>query len=133
MSLRSLVDPRHTAAFIALALLVGFLAGVAGAGLIAAIDGLAGGVSWLEDQLRFGRWLPLVSVPLGLGVAWLIGRRFPEVRGSGVPETTAVLAIWRLLRYCFLKLSSFCWAWDSTWLSKSLAMRLKSGLGGSET
>ena len=93
MSLRSLVDPRHTAAFIALALLVGFLAGVAGAGLIAAIDGLADSISWLEDRLRFGRWLPLLTVPLGLGIAWLIGRRFPEVKGSGVPETTAGLAV----------------------------------------
>jgi len=93
ISLRSLVDPRHTAAFIALALLVGFLAGVAGAGLIEAIDWLAEGVSWLEDRLRFGRWLPLVSVPLGLGLAWLIGRRYPEVRGSGVPETIAGLAV----------------------------------------
>jgi CIC family chloride channel protein len=93
LSLRSLIDPRHATAFIALALLVGVLAGVAGAALIASIDGLAGGVSWLEDRARFGRWLPLISVPLGLGIAWLIGRRFPEVRGSGVPETTAGLAV----------------------------------------
>ncbi|MCP4964174.1 MAG: CBS domain-containing protein [bacterium] len=93
LPLRSFVDPRHTAAFIALALLVGFLAGVAGAGLIAAIDGLTSAISWLEDQLRFGRWLPLLTVPLGLGIAWLIGRRFPEVKGSGVPETTAGLAV----------------------------------------
>ncbi|MCP3997590.1 MAG: CBS domain-containing protein [bacterium] len=93
LSLKSLIDPRHTAAFIALALLVGVLAGVAGAALIEAIDGLAGGISWLEDHLRFGRWLPLLSVPLGLGIAWLIGRRFPEVIGSGVPETTAGLAV----------------------------------------
>ncbi len=110
MSLRSLVDPRHTAAFIALALLVGFLAGVAGAGLIAAIDGLAAGVSWLEDQLRFGRWLPLISVPLGLGVAWLIGRRFPEVRGSGVPETTAGLAV----RAGYLPTRSIFWKTAAT-------------------
>ena len=67
-SLRSLVDPRRTAAFIALALLVGFLAGLAGAALIAAIDGLSDSIIWLEDQLRWGRWLPLLTVPLGLGI-----------------------------------------------------------------
>jgi len=118
-SLRSLVDPRHTAAFIALALLVGVLAGVAGAALIESIDRLSDGVLWLEDHLRFGRWLPLLTVPLGLGIAWLIGRRFPEVKGSGVPETTAGLAV----RAGYIPTRSIFW--------KTAATAMTLGGGGS--
>ena len=91
--LRKLADPRRTAAFIALALVVGFLAGLAGAGLIAAIDLVSRGTEELEVLSGLGQWLVLATVPIGLYLAWLLARRYPEVRGSGVPETTAALAV----------------------------------------
>ncbi len=91
--IRSLLNPRRTAVFIALALAVGVLAGLAGAALISSIGFVSDSIATLEEQLSWGRWLPLLTVPLGLGIAWRIGQRFPEVKGSGVPETTAGLAI----------------------------------------
>ncbi len=91
--LRKLADPRRTTVFIALSLVVGFLAGLAGAGLIAAIDLVNRGTFELEAFSGFGRYLVLLTVPVGLYLAWLLAQRFPEVRGSGVPETTAALAV----------------------------------------
>lgn len=91
--LGKLADPRRTAVFIALALVVGFLAGLAGAGLIAAIDLVSRGTEELEILSGFGQWLVLLTVPAGLFLAWLVARRYPEVKGSGVPETTAALAV----------------------------------------
>jgi CIC family chloride channel protein len=91
--LAKLADPRRTAAFIALSLVVGFLAGLAGAGLISAIDLTNRGTEELEDLSSWGQYLVLLTVPLGIFLAWLVGRRYPEVRGSGVPETTAALAV----------------------------------------
>ncbi len=91
--LRKLADPRRTTVFIALSLVVGFLAGLAGAGLIAAIDLVNRGTFELEAFSGFGRYLVLLTVPAGLFLAWLLARRYPEVRGSGVPETTAALAV----------------------------------------
>jgi CIC family chloride channel protein len=91
--LRKLADPRRTTVFIALSLVVGFLAGLAGAGLIAAIDLVNRGTFELEAFSGFGRYLVLLTVPAGLYLAWLLAQRYPEVRGSGVPETTAALAV----------------------------------------
>ena len=91
--LRKLADPRRTTIFIALSLVVGFLAGLAGAGLIAAIDLVNRGTEQLEILSGFGRYLVLLTVPAGLYFAWLLARRYPEVKGSGVPEVTAALAV----------------------------------------
>lgn len=79
--------------FIALSLVVGFLAGLAGAGLIAAVGLVSRGTEELELLSGFGQYLVLFTVPVGLYLAWLLARRYPEVRGSGVPETTAALAV----------------------------------------
>ena len=91
--LRKLADPRRTAVFIALSLVVGFVAGLAGAGLIAAIGLVNRGTEELEVFSGFGQYLVLLTVPVGLFLAWLLAQRYPEVRGSGVPETTAALAV----------------------------------------
>ena len=91
--LRNLADPRRTTVFITLSLVVGFLAGLAGAGLIAAIDLVNRGTFELEAFSGLGRYMVLLTVPVGLYLAWLLAQRYPEVRGSGVPETTAALAV----------------------------------------
>jgi len=91
--LRKLTDPRRAAVFITLSLAVGFLAGLAGAGLIAAIGLASRGTEELEALSGFGRYLVLLTVPIGLYLAWVLARRYPEVKGSGVPETTAALAV----------------------------------------
>ena len=79
--------------FIALALVVGLVAGLGGAALIWSVALVSDGVGWLDDSLSWGRLLPLLTVPAGLFAAWALARKFPELRGSGVPETTAGLAV----------------------------------------
>jgi CIC family chloride channel protein len=79
--------------FISLSLVVGLVAGLGGAALIGSIELIRDGVDWLDGSLSWGRYIPLISVPLGLFAAWSLAQRFPELRGSGVPETTAGLAV----------------------------------------
>lgn len=91
--LRSIVRRQTTAVFIGLSLVVGLVAGLGGAALIWSIELISDGVGWLDGVLSWGRFMPLLTVPLGLYAAWALARRFPELRGSGVPETTAGLAV----------------------------------------
>ena len=91
--LRALVRQQSTAVFIGLALVVGLMAGLGGAALIWSVALVSDGVGWLDDSLSWGRMLPLLTVPAGLFAAWALARKFPELRGSGVPETTAGLAV----------------------------------------
>ena len=91
--LSSLVRQQTTAVFLGLSLVVGLMAGLGGAALIGSIELVRDGVDWLDGSLSWGRFIPLLTVPLGLFAAWSLAQRFPELRGSGVPETTAGLAI----------------------------------------
>ncbi len=91
--LRAIVRRQTTAVFISLALVVGLLSGLGGAAMIGSIELLRDGVDWLDESLSWGRFIPLLTVPTGLFAAWALSQRFPELRGSGVPATTAGLAI----------------------------------------
>ncbi|MFW2338982.1 MAG: chloride channel protein [Acidimicrobiia bacterium] len=91
--LRTLVRRQTTAVFIGLSLVVGVVAGLGGAALIWSIELISDGVDWLDGSLSWGRFIPLLTVPAGLFAAWALSQRFPELRGSGVPETTAGLAV----------------------------------------
>jgi CIC family chloride channel protein len=84
----------ETARFLGLSLLVGVLVGAGAALLIWAVEWVGEGSSLLADGAGFGRWAILVSVPLGLLIAWWIGAKVaPEVAGDGVPEATIGLAV----------------------------------------
>lgn len=89
--IRSLVRRQTTTVFITLALVVGLAAGLGGAALIEAIGLVGDLVVWLEGS--WGRFVPLLTVPIGLGAAWALAQRYPELRGSGVPATTAGLTV----------------------------------------
>lgn len=91
---QSLFAPRGAAAFLGLALVVGILVGLGAALLIFAISWVGDFFTEVGDAANLGRWLPLVALPTGVFVAWLIAEHWaPEVRGDGVPEATAGLAI----------------------------------------
>ena len=84
----------ETARFLGLSLLVGVLVGVGATLLIWAIEGVGEVVRWAEDGTNLGRFALLISVPLGLLLAWWIGAKVaPEVAGDGVPEATIGLAV----------------------------------------
>ena len=93
LRLRAIVHRRPTAVFIGLAVVVGLLAGLGGAALIGAIDLVQNGIARVGGQESWSRFLPLATVPVGLIAAWALAQRFPELRGSGVPATTAGLAV----------------------------------------
>jgi len=93
-SIARAVRHRGTAVFIALAVAVGVVVGLAASALIGGIAGLEAVVEWLGDETGSMRTVVLVAVPAGIFVAWLIARLWaPEVEGDGVPEATAALAV----------------------------------------
>ena len=91
--IRALVRRQTTTVFVTLALVVGFAAGLGGAALIASIGLVDDAVTWLDESLSWGRFAVLVTIPIGITAAWMLGQRFPELRGSGVPGVTAGLTI----------------------------------------
>jgi CIC family chloride channel protein len=92
-ALRTPFAARGAAAFMGLSLATGVIVGLAAAGLIGAIEGLAEAVHWVRDEVGSDA-VYLVSVPAGLLAAWLIAHRLsPDVAGDGVPAAAEALAI----------------------------------------
>ncbi len=91
--LHAFVDRYTPGVFAGLSLVVGVLAGLGGALMIEAIGWVSSAALWVQDAFAGERFLPLITVPLGLFVAWALSQRLPELRGSGVPVTTAGLAV----------------------------------------
>jgi CIC family chloride channel protein len=91
---RGYLDRSGAAAFLSLAVVVGVLVGASSALLIWSIDGVEELVSEFRDSLSLGDAVALISVPLGLLVAFLITRRIaPEAEGDGVPAAMAALVV----------------------------------------
>ncbi|MFH1329050.1 MAG: chloride channel protein [Actinomycetota bacterium] len=90
---RALLRPGGTAAFLLLSAAVGVVVGLAAAALIGAIDGVIHLARWLGEETGLPRVVALGAVPVGLLLAWLLSRRFPEVAADGVPEAAAAVAI----------------------------------------
>jgi CIC family chloride channel protein len=59
------------------------------------LDLVTEGFAWVDDHWFDGRsWFFLISVPVGVTLAWLIARWFaPEVEGDGVAEVEAAVAV----------------------------------------
>jgi chloride channel protein, CIC family len=87
--------PAHgIAAFLVAALVVGIFVGVATAVLVWLIGWVADVAVHPDDGWGFGRFLPLVAVPTGLVVSWLIERRWgPGIEGGGVTPTIVGLSL----------------------------------------
>ncbi|GIU92055.1 MAG: transport integral membrane protein [Acidimicrobiia bacterium] len=77
--------------FFAVAALVGVAVGAGAALLISSLRWVAAGFSFVAENLMGGSpWFSIVSVVVGISLAWWIGRTFaPEVQGDGVPEAVA--------------------------------------------
>ena len=88
------IRQRGATVFLALAVAVGVLVGLAAAALIGALQGIDDLVVWAGDGLNMPKAIFFITIPLGFLAAWGIARRFaPEVAGDGVPEATAALAV----------------------------------------
>ncbi len=91
---RRLIKPRGSAAFLAVAAVVGVVVGLAASALIGAIEGLGHLMELASDEVGSARLIAIFSVPIGLLLAWAIADRFaPEVAGDGVPEAMAAVAV----------------------------------------
>jgi CIC family chloride channel protein len=94
VAILSPVRQRGAAVFLALAVAVGVLVGLAAAALIGSVRGLEEVVAWAGDRFEIPKFVFFATIPLGFLAAWWIARRFaPEVAGDGVPEATAALAV----------------------------------------
>ena len=85
---------RGTTQFLIAALLLGVLVGLSAAVLVWAIDG----VFWIwettDGALEWGKWLFLISIPIGLLVSWGLDRKYgPGVASGGVTETIVGTAL----------------------------------------
>ncbi len=89
------LSDREAGGFLLVSLLVGVAVGVGAAGLIWALDGVRAGFVALDENLLGGsRWYVVLSVPVGVGIAAWVARRFaPEAAGDGVPEVIEALAV----------------------------------------
>lgn len=86
--IRSALRSRGHTAFLGASLLLGVLVGVGAAFLVWGLELVAHGVGETDAFFGLGRWVFVISIPLGLLAAWLLNRWLgPDVSGGGVAET----------------------------------------------
>ena len=86
--IRSALRARGHTAFLAASLLLGVLVGIGAALLVWAMELVGHSVSETDSFFGLGKWIFLISIPLGLLAAWLLNRWLgPDVSGGGVAET----------------------------------------------
>lgn len=86
---------RDSGGFLAVALLIGVAVGLGAAILIWVLEAVHASFDLLGETLAGGAaWFVLVTLPLGIFLAWWLAKRFAqEIAGDGVPEVTAALAV----------------------------------------
>lgn len=86
--IRSAFHARGHTAFLAASLLLGVLVGIGAALLVRAMEFVADGVTETDAFFGLGKYVFLISIPLGLLAAWSLNRWLgPDVSGGGVTET----------------------------------------------
>ena len=86
--IRSALRARGHTAFLAASLLLGVLVGIGAALLVWAMEFVAHGVTETDAFFGLGKYVFLISIPLGLLGAWALNRWLgPDVSGGGVAET----------------------------------------------
>ena len=91
---RSQFVKRGTAQFLTASVALGVLVGLGAAVLVWAIGGAFFIWESADETLGWGRWLFLVSIPIGLLVSWGLNRRFgPGVASGGVTETMVGISL----------------------------------------
>jgi CIC family chloride channel protein len=79
---------RGSAAFVVAALAVGIFAGLAAALLIKSLIWIQEIPDYVSENLSFGRWAPLVVIPPGIFISWLLARHYGHhIESGGVTDT----------------------------------------------
>ena len=91
---RQLLNSRGQTAFLAAALVVGFLVGLAVVLLVILVEGATRAAEWVQDQVHNPEMAYFITIPVGLFVAWAIAQRFSKnVESGGVTETIAAVGL----------------------------------------
>ncbi len=86
--LRTALTSRGQTAFLSAALLLGILVGLGASLLVWGIALVAGSLRDIDEVAGLGRWMVVISIPLGLVASWSLNRWFgPGISGGGVAET----------------------------------------------
>ena len=92
--LRQLLNSRGHTAFLAAALVIGFLVGLAVVLLVVLVEGASRVAEWIQHRVDNPELAFFITVPLGLFVAWAIAQRFSKnVESGGVTETISAVAL----------------------------------------
>ncbi|MFZ0624901.1 MAG: chloride channel protein [Acidimicrobiia bacterium] len=84
----------RTPRLMVLAGVVGVGAGLGAVVLIRAIEWVARAATWFGDQLSIGEVVVLLTLPIGIVIAWRLTMWFaPEVAGHGVPQIIAAITV----------------------------------------
>ncbi|GMQ93737.1 MAG: hypothetical protein BMS9Abin12_1217 [Acidimicrobiia bacterium] len=86
--IRAALTSRGQTAFLSAALLLGILVGVGASLLVWGIAFVTGVLSNVDQVAGIGRWMVVISIPLGLVASWSLNRWLgPGISGGGVAET----------------------------------------------
>jgi CIC family chloride channel protein len=92
--IRRLLNSRGQPAFLAAALVIGFLVGLAVVLLVILVEGAAHAAEWVQDRVSSPELAFFITVPVGLFVAWAIAQRFSKnVESGGVTETISAVGL----------------------------------------
>jgi CIC family chloride channel protein len=86
--LRTALASRGQTAFLSAALMLGILVGLGASLLVWGIALVAGSLKDIDEVAGIGRWMVVMSIPLGLLASWSLNRWLgPGISGGGVAET----------------------------------------------
>lgn len=92
--LRQAANSRGQTAFMAAALAIGFLVGLAVVVLVLLVDGASEFTEWVHEKVGNSDVEFFLTLPLGLFVAWALARRFSRnIESGGVTETISAVGL----------------------------------------
>ena len=93
-TLRQVANSRGQTAFITAALVIGFIVGLAVVLLVILVDAAGEATTWVHEQAGSSEIALLVTVPIGLLVAWGLAQRFSKnIESGGVTETISAVGL----------------------------------------
>ena len=91
---RQVANSRGQTAFIAAALVIGFIVGLAVVLLVILVDAGRESADWLHERVGNSDVAFFLTIPIGLLIAWALARRFSHnIESGGVTETISAVGL----------------------------------------
>lgn len=91
---RQALNSRGHTAFLAAALVIGVLVGLAVVLLVVLVEGATRASEWVHETVRNPHLAFFITVPVGLMIAWLLAHRFSKnIESGGVTETISAVGL----------------------------------------